>query len=702
MKMKSLIEIYNLVLESKKTEEQSLNILNKVNVPDANKILEDLKSIDKSDNQKNLPFMATIVTWNLNDSNIINNMNSIFEKYNELLKNNNIKPMLLTQNKITIGNDTFNNFLKLAEHIDGIHTDFSYIQKRKKESFIVYENEDTPLFSSNGIDVYDGTEVGKCIKYTQGRLTGKKYSFCIGQPMNTIYQSYRDKKVSTFYFIVDRNRFKTNSDGSVNLDDPLHIVVFDMTKNGIQLTDADNKTGNIAKYGTNVQRYVSYLKSKGIPVDKLVNKPKTPEEEKEDKLLGKSNKSLEWFIKLPYEMKSKYIGRGNELTDKQFDIIFKDKYLLNQYVNIGSALPEYQFKKLFYNLPALKSYIRTRQIAVKNGSSYEFYEQNLTDEQFDIIIKNDDILKQYINTGSAIPEYQFKKLFYNLPAYKTYMKARAIANQKYWDYNDYEINLTSEQFDILLKDEDALTYYFNTGAALSEDNFKIISGIPSLYNTYMIARGNMIKIPYTVNYDNHTDNYTNNAAISYYKSYELPFEYIDKLKNMVERGLDSAHKYASKLKLDEEQFIEKYYKNITKARKYYIGWVGELADLYNESSIFLEDKNISEITDDLLKLKKAEYLNLRNNNISFIPKGFSNLKLEVLSLDDNNLSEISEEICNMKTLIELTLRNNNISKIPDSIKNLRRLEDLDLRGNPLPNEEIQKVKRLLRKTDIRI
>jgi hypothetical protein len=106
-----------------------------------------------------------------------------------------------------------------------------------------------------------------------------------------------------------------------NLDDPLHIVVFDNTSGGILLTDADNNTGTIAEYGEDVDAYVSYLKSKGVPVDDLVNRPKTPEEDEEERLLGKENKDLEWFINLPIEYKSAYIGRGHMLTDDQFDYL---------------------------------------------------------------------------------------------------------------------------------------------------------------------------------------------------------------------------------------------------------------------------------------------------------------------------------------------------------------------------------------------
>jgi hypothetical protein len=59
----------------------------------------------------------------------------------------------------------------------------------------------------------------------------------------------------------------------------------------------------------------------GVPIDKLVNRPKTEQERKEDELLGNKNEDLEWFKKLPIEYKSAYIGRGHTLTDEQFDYL---------------------------------------------------------------------------------------------------------------------------------------------------------------------------------------------------------------------------------------------------------------------------------------------------------------------------------------------------------------------------------------------
>jgi hypothetical protein len=281
-------------------------------------IMNQLKQYDVSSNQKNLPFMAMIVAWDRKD---ITSVESVFNDYEELQKKNRIKPMQLVKGSISIGGETFKNFLNFAEYIHGEKN--KYAEKRADVSQEEYAAEDIPIFSSNNIDVYEAHNVGKCIKYSRGSLTGRGYVFCIGAPGNTMYQSYRDSKISTFYFIVDRNKFVTNEEGLVNLDDPLHMVVYDVTRYGIELTDANNMTGTIAEFGKDVKGYQEYLKSKGIPLERMQNKPKSPEEEAEQSLLGSRNTNLGWFKKLSYDYKSKYIGRGHLLTDEQFNYLLR-------------------------------------------------------------------------------------------------------------------------------------------------------------------------------------------------------------------------------------------------------------------------------------------------------------------------------------------------------------------------------------------
>jgi len=320
--MVKIFEIYQQLLESKATEAQGLNMLKKAGAENAEGVMSEFKVADVSNNQKNLPIMAYLYASGYKD---IRNITSVVNDYNNLEKLGKVKTIQLTKDGLVLGDNTYNDFIKFSEFIHGKTNELNRANQIKSNVAADFKADKKPIWSGNGIDIYDGLGVGKCISYTQGGLTGKAYSFCIGQPANTMYQSYRDTKTSTFYFIVDRNHFAEDPDGSVNLDDPLHIVVFDNTEHGVELTDADNSTGTIAKpFGDDADKYVDYLESKGVPVDKmLVNKPKTDEERKEDEMLGQENRDLEWFINLPIDYKSKYIGRGHLLTNAQFDYLMQ-------------------------------------------------------------------------------------------------------------------------------------------------------------------------------------------------------------------------------------------------------------------------------------------------------------------------------------------------------------------------------------------
>ena len=101
-----------------------------------------------------------------------------------------------------------------------------------------------------------------------------------------------------------------------------------------------------------IASYLKYLKSKGVPINIFVNKEKTPDEEAEQEKLGSGNPDLNWFKKLSYEEKSKYVGRGHLLSDEQFNYLWDFKndkggyHLLHQYVDTGQAIPEEQFNVL--------------------------------------------------------------------------------------------------------------------------------------------------------------------------------------------------------------------------------------------------------------------------------------------------------------------------------------------------------------------
>jgi hypothetical protein len=191
-----------------------------------------------------------------------------------------------------------------------------------------------------------------------------------------MWQSYRDEKASTFYYIFDKKR---------PFEDPLHMVVFDAVdpqyakQQGynapVELTDKDNTTGKISEFGNDFQAYIDYLKKNGVPVEKMMHEPHTKEEKLALALLGSPNESLEWFkslgktykemadekgydipienvTQLTYKLMSQYIGRGHRLSKDQWNYLWNlrktkaAEKLIDQYLNTGIAIPEYQFEDL--------------------------------------------------------------------------------------------------------------------------------------------------------------------------------------------------------------------------------------------------------------------------------------------------------------------------------------------------------------------
>jgi hypothetical protein len=340
---KVILENVNALLESKQTEQQALAILRKGNVADniAFNVVNRIKGSDTSRNQVLIPILAK--AYLEAGENGMNNLLDLTASMSELINSNRINvPQLSNSGGYIVNNKTFNNYLRLSEFIHGLEQmSKGYAEWKGK---VTVDTNEKPIWEGNGIKIYDGNDVGKCIHYTSGALTGKHYGFCIGQPANTMWQSYRDTKTSTFHYVIDETR---------DLSDPLHIVVVDATQHGIELTDANNSTGKIAQFGNDVNGYLKYLQSKGVPTDKLfINKPKTPEEKVETEKLGTRNEDLEWFKELTFEEKSKYIGRGHLLGDEQFKYLWQFKNdkggfsLLHQYVDTGQPIPENQFNIL--------------------------------------------------------------------------------------------------------------------------------------------------------------------------------------------------------------------------------------------------------------------------------------------------------------------------------------------------------------------
>ena len=322
--------------------------------------------------EKHLPVAAYWLSKGTN----INQVLEIMSDYIELADKNIIKANV-TKSGVTLDSkktkqEPMPDFIHFADTVHGILARQRFNNPRTEDIEIDAENLKI-LYQRNNITVYEANSPQACV------TLGKGHSFCISKPAGTMWQSYRDTKTSTFHFVKDQNR---------DLNDPLRLVVVDMTANGIELTDVNNRTGNIAEYGKNTKGYFDYLRKMGVPTELFKNMPKTPEEIEEEKLLGAKNKDLNWFKGLDIRQQSKYIGRGHELSDEQFDYIWNtnEQKLLNQYVSIGRALNSYQFKKIIDKTSLKNSYFKSREQAVSGGHDKYTYDEYsiMTPEQQEV------------------------------------------------------------------------------------------------------------------------------------------------------------------------------------------------------------------------------------------------------------------------------------------------------------------------------
>ena len=358
------------ILESKKTESEALNILNKNNVDGGDDVLSQFKNIDKTKNQILLPMMSSMFVENNNIQQTID----LGGEISELLNKGKLKSIQSTKRGYVVNNDkTFPDFLKLSEFIHSLTSlDMSADKtSNKKGEKVNTENGVKPIWENDNFAIYDGNNIETCIMYGHGALTNKTYSFCIGNyGSGNMWQSYRDNNGASFYYILDKTK---------TTDNPFHIVVWMPLENGqLLLTHERNSTQTEENFNSQFAEsefgmgYREYLTQNGVPIDKILKTvPKTPEENIKNKLisnkisgvknilsLGKQAKEDGMFPELSekqasYKMFSDYIGRGHLLDLEQFNFLYDSVdssdasfTLLKKYLDTGQAIPDDQFRAL--------------------------------------------------------------------------------------------------------------------------------------------------------------------------------------------------------------------------------------------------------------------------------------------------------------------------------------------------------------------
>ena len=302
---------------------------------------------------------------------------------------------------------------KNNEHVFNIDDPEAFLKFSEKIDFyktlLMPVNLKTQTQSENILNIPDGTiTVIKANNVTDAIQLGSGTTWCISQPKNTMYQSYRSLKASTFYFVFDT----TKPEG-----DPLRRVVVDVTRNGIELTDLDNDTGYIKEFGNDYHAYMEYLKSKGVDIGQFKNDPYTKKEQEEYEFLTNRAYNLDDFISLGSRAKakniddvySKYIGFGNMLSSDQLKFLIKNnaKRLVDQYLNTGnpihkedlSLLDNQQTRTYLRRRNMMYDYYKDQYVGYNNQFEVDQFLDDVHDDQFIDEVFFDRLMKE----GENIP-----------------------------------------------------------------------------------------------------------------------------------------------------------------------------------------------------------------------------------------------------------------------------------------------------------
>ena len=261
--------------------------------------------------------VATLYGWIKDAKANINTLKSDYQNYQKFFQNT---PL-----------NQFKSYVDWTEKVHGKRDEAAYQSRHKDIADIELEGQDKEniIENNNEILILRGDDEHKCVRY------GKGYSFCISRPGGgNMYGPYRTEKASTFYFIFFKN---------VPKDDPKHIMVLDRTVDGWEWTFADNFTHKIeGGWDELIKRFPVLAKYE----DKLVNNPMTPEEEEfHGKVMEFANwPTLQVFDTFSYQEKATVLKHGMLLPLNIFYTL--DKYLRNEWVNVGPDMSREIFDKL--------------------------------------------------------------------------------------------------------------------------------------------------------------------------------------------------------------------------------------------------------------------------------------------------------------------------------------------------------------------
>ncbi len=354
-------ESKNLLNEGQ-NEDKALNIL-KVKGEEKDtfflKQLEKLKANDSSDNHKLLPYMAIFLLYNPSS---LSEIFKIFKIFEPIFKKRNIKISYDLEDSFYVVNimdhniqgTELNTFENLVNHLK-----FKDSPDDKPEIEIISVGT-SKVFDSEKFAIYHGGSHQVCVELLWGEpdeetkkgmeIVGARHDFCIGNPDQENYTTYRLADQKTFYIIFDKTRvYKRMSQNK--FVDPLICVIIQVNSDGTFTgVDERNSEGKIEGF-SGIEQYITFLYENGVPKG-LFKKTKGRNVEANIKNLLKNFTDDEKFYELNPEEKNEYFKMTKNITEYQMKFLlnFMPEKTINTFITNGPDLKHGVYNLLNSNL----------------------------------------------------------------------------------------------------------------------------------------------------------------------------------------------------------------------------------------------------------------------------------------------------------------------------------------------------------------
>jgi Leucine-rich repeat (LRR) protein len=153
-------------------------------------------------------------------------------------------------------------------------------------------------------------------------------------------------------------------------------------------------------------------------------------------------------------------------------------------------------------------------------------------------------------------------------------------------------------------------------------------------------------------------------------------KYTDKFKNLITTNI-SLIRHLKNLKILELNTCKLHYEQIESILE-------SFDEPQNLTQLILNDNELTNFPNEILKFTKLELLDLHNNQLKTLPDEIGELKeLKYLDLGNNQLTNLPDQIVELTNLEFLILNNNQLETLPNEIGKLTKLEKFDLGNNQL-------------------